>query len=69
LSKINSILNILQDGKYRQIEDIRIEINAGNFEMQKILTFLNKFEFIEIYKNEKIKTKQSFRRIISQEIT
>lgn len=69
MSKINSILNILQDGKYHQIEDIRIEINADNFEMQKILTFLNKFEFIEIYKNEKIKTKQSFRRIISQEIT
>lgn len=69
MSKINSILNILNDGKYHKIEDIRVEINADNYEMQKILAFLDKFEFIEINKNEKIKTKKSFRKIISQEIT
>ena len=69
MSKINSILKILQDGKYHQIEDIKVELNADTFEIHKILTFLYKFDFIEIHNNKKIKSKQSFRRIISQEIT
>lgn len=69
MSKINSIFKILQDGKYHQIEDIRIEINADDLEMHKILAFLHKFDFIEIRNNRKIKIKQNFRRMISQEIT
>ena len=69
MSKINSILKILKDGRYHQIENIRVEINADTFEMHKILTFLHKFDFIEINNNEEIKSKNSFRKIISQEIT
>jgi hypothetical protein len=68
LSKINLILKILQDGKSHRIEDIKSEIKADNFEMHKILAFLHKFGFIEIHNNGRIKTKQSFRRIISQKI-
>ena len=65
MSKINSILKILQDGKAHQIEDIKVEINVDDFEMHKILTFLHKFDFIEMHNNGKIKTKRSFRKILT----
>ena len=66
--KINSILDILRDGKLHRITDLKIEINVDDFEMQKILAFLHKFDFVEIVDNKQIRTKQSFRRLITQSL-
>jgi predicted transcriptional regulator len=66
VSKINSILEILRDGKLHRITDLQIEINIDHFEMQKILAFLQMFEFVEIVNNKEVITKQSFGRLLSQ---
>lgn len=66
MSKINSILEILKDGKLHRITNLKMEINIDNFEMQKILAFLRKFDFIELVDNEQVRTKQNFERLIAQ---
>jgi hypothetical protein len=68
LSKIDAIIDILRDGKLHRIEEIKSEITVDDFEMQKILVFLHKFDFVEVI-DEKVRTKQSFRRLNDQKIT
>ena len=65
--KITSILDILKDGKPHKIEDLKVEININDFEMQKFIVFLHKFDFIEIA-NNKVRAKKSFKRLITQHI-
>jgi len=66
--KINLILDILRDGKFHRVTDLKIEINVNDLEMQKILSFLHKFDLVEIVDNKQIRTKQSFRRLITQSL-
>ena len=66
MSKINSILEILKDGKLHRITNLKMEININNFEMQNILAFLRKFEFIELVDNKQVRIKQNFERLIAQ---
>lgn len=68
MSKIDAIIDILRDGKLHRIEEIKSEITVDDFEMQKILVFLHKFDFVEVI-DEKVRTKQSFRRLNDQKIT
>ncbi len=65
---INLIFDILKDGKSHKIEDLKMEINFDNFEMQKLIAFLHKFDFIKIVFKNKVKAKKNFQRLISQNI-
>jgi hypothetical protein len=64
--KIESILNILSDGKYHKINDLKSKIKADNFEMLEILNFMERFDFVETNGN-KVKTKKIFKSLIKQE--
>jgi hypothetical protein len=66
--KINDILNILSDGQLHQIKGLKSEINVDDFEMEEILAFMCKFDFIEIVDNKKVKIKKSFRKFIAPRI-
>jgi hypothetical protein len=63
--KINEILKILSDGKFHKIEELRAKININDFEMQEILFFMSKFDFVEVIDKEKVKTKKNFKRLIA----
>jgi len=65
---INLIFDILKDGKSHKIEDLKMEINFDDFEMQKLIAFLHKFDFINIVFKNKVKSKKNFQRLISQNI-
>jgi len=45
-----------------------MEINFDDFEMQKLIAFLHKFDFIKIVFKNKVKSKKNFQRLISQNI-
>lgn len=62
---INEILEILSDGKFHKIEELRVKININDFEMQEILFFMSKFDFVEVVDKEKVKTKKNFKRLIA----
>jgi hypothetical protein len=63
--KINEILNILSDGKVHKIEELKAKINIDDFEIQEILLFMSKFDFVEVIDQEKVKTKKNFKRLIA----
>ena len=67
--KIELVLNILSDGKYHKINDLKSETNADDFEMLEILNFMERFDLVEITDGNKIKTKKIFESIIKQEIS
>ena len=64
--KIELILNILSDGKHHKINDLKSEINTGDFEIYEILNFMERFEFVEIVDGNKVKTKKNFESLIKQ---
>ena len=66
MSGINSILNILSDGKIHDIEELKMKSRINDFEITKILEFLNIFDFIEIVDYKKVKTKKIFKKIIRE---
>ena len=66
MSEINSILNILSDGKIHDIEELKLKSMISDFEITQILEFLNIFDFIEIVDYKKVKTKKIFRKIIRE---
>ena len=65
--EIESILNILSDGKYHKINALKSEIKANDFEMLEILNFMERFDFVEITDDNKVKTKKKFKSLIKQE--
>lgn len=64
--KIELILNILSDGKYHKINDLKSEINVSDFEIYEILNFMERFGFVEIVDGNKVKTKKIFKILIKQ---
>ena len=61
--KINSILEILNDGKSHRIEKLKIENRVDDFEMLRILTFLIELDIIEKVDDKKVKINRLFRQL------
>jgi hypothetical protein len=66
VNKIESILNILSDGKYHKINDLKSKIKADDFEMLEILNFMERFDFV-VTNGNKVKTKKIFKSLFKQE--
>ena len=66
MNKIELVLNILSDGKYHKINDLKSEIKVDDFEMLEILNFMERFDFVEINDGNKVKTKKIFKSLIKQ---
>lgn len=51
--KIAEILEILTDGQWHLLEEIRQKMNLNNNQIQQIATFLKEYEFIAIDESRK----------------
>jgi hypothetical protein len=69
-SKITMILEVLGDGKWHGIEDVRQQADLTSEEMAEIAEFLGKYGFAEVDDtNSKVKINQAFKKILTQNIT
>ena len=69
-SKITIILEVLGDGKWHGVEDIRQQMDLTAGEMTEIVVFLGKYGFAEIDDaNSRLKINPAFKKILAQNIT
>ncbi|MFH1131259.1 MAG: hypothetical protein V1754_07980 [Pseudomonadota bacterium] len=69
-SKITMILEVLGDGKWHGIEELRQQMDFTSEEMREIATFLGKYGFAEIDDaNHRVKINPAFKKILAQNIT
>ena len=69
-SKITLILEVLGDGKWHGIEEMRQQTDLTSEEMTEITAFLGKYGFAEIDDaNSKVKINRAFKKILAQNIT
>ena len=69
-SKITMILDVLGDGKWHGIEELRQQMDLTSEEMREIAAFFGKYGFAEIDEpNSRVKINRAFKRILAQNIT
>lgn len=69
-SKITMILEVLGDGKWHGLDDLRQQTDLTSEEMNEIAAFLGKYGFAEIDDaNSRVKINRAFKRILAQNIT
>jgi hypothetical protein len=65
--KISRLLEILGDGKWHEITQLRQSMDLSDCELQEITEFLGKYDFAEINEqNKTIKINKDFKRILTQ---
>jgi DNA-binding IclR family transcriptional regulator len=70
VSKITMILEILGDGKWHGIEELQQRLELNEREVQEIITFLNKYDFVKIDKEHgKVKINRNFQKLLAQTVT
>jgi hypothetical protein len=61
---------MLGDGKWHEIEELRLRLGLNERRMQEITTFLNKYGFVEIDKeHRKVKINRNFQKLLAQTAT
>lgn len=69
-SKITIVLEVLGDGKWHGIEEMRQQTDLTSEEMTEIAEFLGKYGFAEIDDaNSKVKINRAFKKILAQNVT
>jgi len=64
-SKISMILDLLNDGKVHGIADLSRKSSLGSWEMEEILSFLDKYEFAKVdFENGKVKINKAFQKLL-----
>ncbi len=70
VSKITIILEVLSDGKWHGIEELEQRLELSAQEVQKITTFLKKYDFAKIDdENGKVKLNGDFQKLLVQTST
>ena len=70
MSKITMTLEILGDGKWHGIEELRLMLELNDHEFQEITTFLSKYDFANIdEKKRRVKINRDFRKLLAQTVT
>lgn len=64
--EIDRILDALKDGKKHTLEDIRQRAGTKDTKAILILTFLGKFEFVEMDKERNVKLKPLIKRFLDR---
>jgi DNA-binding IclR family transcriptional regulator len=66
-SKIAMTLELLGDGKWHRIEEMRQQMNLSFCEVEEITSFLDKYGFAEVDgSNERVRVNRDFRKILAQ---
>jgi len=69
-SKITMIIEILSDGKWHGIEELRQRMELDEYKVQEIATFLNRYDFAMIDRaNRKVKISRNFQKFLAQTMT
>jgi len=69
-SKITIILEVLGDGKWHEIEEMRQQMDLTFEEMMDIAEFLGKYGFAEIDDaNDKVRINSAFKKILAQNVS
>jgi DNA-binding IclR family transcriptional regulator len=64
------ILEILGDGKWHGSEELQLRLGLNEHKVQKITTFLNKYDFVKIDKEHgKVKINRNFQKLLAQTVT
>ncbi len=64
------ILELLNDGKWHSVEEIRRKIQLKEHEVQKIVMFLKEYNFILLERTEgTIKIEEAARKFLTQSIS
>lgn len=69
MTEIAIIFDILSDGRWHEVEELRQRLNLNEQKMQKITTFLSMYDFVRIDENGKVKINHSFQRLLAQPVT
>ena len=66
-SKITIVLEVLGDGKWHGIEELRQQTDLTSEEMTEVAEFLGKYGFAELDdSNSRVKINRAFKRILAQ---
>jgi hypothetical protein len=69
-TKIAEVLEILDDGKWHSIEDIRLATKLSDSQSNAITKFLSVYDFITLDKEKKkVKLKETARKFLTQGAT
>ena len=70
MSKITMTLELLGDGKWHGIEELRLMLELNDHEFQEITMFLSKYDFANIdEKKRRVKINRDFRKLLAQTVT
>jgi len=70
VSPIKLILERLDDGKWHGIEELQQRLGLNELKVQKVITFLNKYDFVKIDKeHRKVKINRNFQKLQAQTAT
>jgi DNA-binding IclR family transcriptional regulator len=70
VSKINSILEMLGDGKWHGMEELQQKAQLSQRQLREITTFLNQYGFVKIsLTNKKVRINKNVREFLSQTAT
>jgi DNA-binding IclR family transcriptional regulator len=64
------ILEMLGDGKWHGIEELRLRLGLNELKVQEITMFLNRYDFVKIDKeHRKVKLDRNFQKLLAQPVT
>jgi predicted transcriptional regulator len=64
------VLEILNDGHWHSIDDIRAKTNLNAKQSKKIIEFLKAYEFVAVdQKQNRVKIKETVRKFLTQKVT
>jgi len=70
VTEIAMIFDILNDGRWHEIEELRQRLNLNEQNIQKITTFLSRYDLVKIdNENRKVKINHSFQKLLAQTVT
>jgi len=63
--RITRLLDIIGDGKWHRIEQLRERLGLSEYEAQEITQFLSQFDFAEFEENENcVRINKDFRKVL-----
>ena len=69
-SKITMILELLGDGKWHGIDQLRQQMGFKNHEMQEIAAFLSRYDLADVDgASRRVKINRDFKKILMQNTT
>jgi DNA-binding IclR family transcriptional regulator len=70
VSKINSILEMLSDGKWHGMEELQQKAQLSQCQLREITVFLNQYGFVKVsLTSKKVRINKNVREFLSQTAT